>query len=493
VPKQQTCVLLGYLLAFFTITAYASTETEAQFLAELDDKVYVGPNDKPLLPAPQLPNHSPAPITDCDRLAGSPGDPGLPPGVAGIDGDDIDYERAMVACRKALDTYPNEPRFMYELGRALPVKDDTEASLLFRRAAEAGYARAMTDIADRTRGTKNWLEKVRLYRQAADLGDPDAMNSLADSYLFGLYGLTKNECEAARLYREAGKLGNFVSAWALGRLYENGQCVIQDQNQAARLYLKAVEIADTANISKDSFRAMKHSNALTALGRFYEDSRGGLSKDDAKAALLYRRAIDICSAAHEAMFRLGRMYESGRGGVGKNDGEAARLFGNAVDLPEAKNALGVMYSQGRGVEGNDKEAVRLFQDAAKDGNALAMYNVGVMYENGRGGLPKDLNIAKQWYQCAADNGEERAKNALEDIAKKEQRVAERERACKQFRKTCAYMRRSAENFCKGLLVNYPQEAYSPGERGQQLIHCKQSQLPPILKCDKDADAICYSE
>jgi TPR repeat protein len=320
------------------------------------------------------------------------------------------------------------------------------------------------------------------------------MYALANRYLGEYDGLPKNECEAARLYREAGELGHFMSVFALGQLYEKGQCVDQTEKQAARLYLKAVEIGEAANISKDSFRAIKHSAALTRLGRFYEDSRGGLPKDEVKAAGLYRRAIDICSIAYEAMFRLGRMYQSERGGLLKDEAKAAELFRNAaVGIAEAKNALGVMYSQGQGVEQNDREAVRLFQDAARDGYALAMYNLGTMYEKGRGGLPEDLSAAKQWYQRAADNGEELAKKALLDIAKKEERVAQRERACKQFRKDCADMHRSAENFCKGLLLNYPQEIYSPGERGQQLKDCRLSQLKPIQECEKRADAICYGE
>src|SRR5262249_21564777 len=100
--------------------------------------------------------------TDCDRLAGSPGDPGLPPGVPGVDDKLIDALNAVPACRRALQMNQNEPRFMYQLGRALPKKDQAESDRLYQRAADLGYARAITDIAEDARSIS---ETIRLYRK----------------------------------------------------------------------------------------------------------------------------------------------------------------------------------------------------------------------------------------------------------------------------------------------------------------------------------------
>ena len=46
---------------------------------------------------------------------------------------------------------------------------------------------------------------------------------------------------------------------------------------------------------------------------------------------------------------------------------------------EAQNDLGLMYRFGQGVLQNDKEAVRWYHLAAEQGHANAQFNLGVMY------------------------------------------------------------------------------------------------------------------
>lgn len=49
-----------------------------------------------------------------------------------------------------------------------------------------------------------------------------------------------------------------------------------------------------------------------------------------------------------------------------------------------------------------REAARLYKIAADQGFALGENNLGVFYENGYGGLPKDLNEAARLFRLAAD-------------------------------------------------------------------------------------------
>lgn len=53
----------------------------------------------------------------------------------------------------------------------------------------------------------------------------------------------------------------------------------------------------------------------------------------------------------------------------------------------------------------EAETVRNLRDAADRGNARAMNQVGVAYENGQGGLPKDEAVAYSWYSRAANEGD----------------------------------------------------------------------------------------
>ena len=63
-----------------------------------------------------------------------------------------------------------------------------------------------------------------------------------------------------------------------------------------------------------------------------------------------------------------------------------------------KNAqfnLGLMYEQGKGVAQDQEEAVKWFRQAAEQGNMMAQNNLGSIYENGKG-VAQDLQKAAIW-------------------------------------------------------------------------------------------------
>lgn len=56
---------------------------------------------------------------------------------------------------------------------------------------------------------------------------------------------------------------------------------------------------------------------------------------------------------------------------------------------------------------NYAKAVKLYVPLANNGDVVAQYSLGVMYENGEG-VPQDLKEAAQWYQMAAEQGNAKA-------------------------------------------------------------------------------------
>ena len=58
-----------------------------------------------------------------------------------------------------------------------------------------------------------------------------------------------------------------------------------------------------------------------------------------------------------------------------------------------------------------------YRKAAEQGNAAAQYNLGVRYETGRGGLPKDEAKAVEWYRKAAEQGDADARNNLRRLGR----------------------------------------------------------------------------
>lgn len=61
---------------------------------------------------------------------------------------------------------------------------------------------------------------------------------------------------------------------------------------------------------------------------------------------------------------------------------------------------------------NLSAALEIFSDLAERGNAVAQYNLGVLYETGSGMLAPNDPVAEEWYREAAKKGVDKAQYAL---------------------------------------------------------------------------------
>jgi hypothetical protein len=77
----------------------------------------------------------------------------------------------------------------------------------------------------------------------------------------------------------------------------------------------------------------------------------------------------------------------------------------------ARYDLGVLYDNGRGVAQDHAEAARWYRVAAEAGHAAAQNNLASLYRNGQG-VPQDFAEAVKWYRRAADQGSAMAQNNL---------------------------------------------------------------------------------
>ena len=67
----------------------------------------------------------------------------------------------------------------------------------------------------------------------------------------------------------------------------------------------------------------------------------------------------------------------------------------------AQYNLGLMYYNGQGVPQNYKEAVKWYRLSTEQEFASAQTNLGVMYDNGQG-VPQDYKEAVRWYLKSAE-------------------------------------------------------------------------------------------
>ena len=303
-------------------------------------------------------------VTACDLVAADDQDPlRVAPAVrTGV----LNTRLAIRACAQDLARSPNNPRLLFQLGRAL-------------------------DIAER------FEEGRHFYEQAASQGYAAAMSNLAYVYLMGR-GVPRDLAISAHYYREAALRGNDRGRVGIARAYREGWGVERSLVHA-RSWLE---------LSVSNFWP----NAMDNLALYYRDGLG-IEPDLGKAFDLYRRAADLGQTA--AMDNLGTMYAKGQH-VARDDVEAVRWFRMASDLGNHHGAfhLALAYLNGTGAEKDRAEALRLFELAAARGYPLAHTEIGTMHKDGLG-VPVDPGEALFRYRIASRLGNTKGDRLLAEL------------------------------------------------------------------------------
>ena len=197
-------------------------------------------------------------------------------------------------------------------------------------------------------GSKNSPECTIVARD--DLTQAEKQNQMGFMNLFPSAGQTKDCDKAKHWYESAAKQDNEQSINGLGLLYYTGCGVDVDYKKAAEYFLLASEKGDV--------------QAKVNLGELYRGGGPGVSQDYEKALYWYEQGIED---------------------------EPARAY-NGLSLTSF-------------MQGNSDQGVEHLEKAAELGNAIAQYNLAVMYDEGNFGINKnDKEKAKYWYEKSAAQG-----------------------------------------------------------------------------------------
>ncbi len=154
----------------------------------------------------------------------------------------------------------------------------TKAMSLWKKAAEAGNAKAMYDI-----GTlymhgwgvsQNYKDTMAWYRKAVAAGDTHAIYGIGFLYDKGL-GVPQSYQKAVALWRKAAAAGSIEAMYAIGLLYEEGLGFPQNYQKAMKWYRKAAASGYTA--------------AMVNIGSFYAHGQG-VPQNYQKAMAWWRKA-----------------------------------------------------------------------------------------------------------------------------------------------------------------------------------------------------------
>jgi TPR repeat protein len=286
-------------------------------------------------------------VDACDSEAGEPLD--LQGTQSGVLPNEINIDKALSACRTAVQDHPDVPRFIYQLGRAeLAARNMEAANKLFEQAAEAGHVRALNQLgymAQRGFGRPQSVEEANVYfKKAAEKGDP--------------YGML-----------------------SYGRNLARGRSVKPDVNAGLAYLNHAVE--------------MGHTYAMNELGSMY--LYGDPVKANAKRGVRFFEA----SMARGDIYGIRNMGDAYLQGIGveKDPATALALFKKAAEggHPGAPTDIGAMYYNGNGVDKNLDEAITWYEQGAERGNQRAAANLGWIFAQG----PKDHRDVTRAVQYAA--------------------------------------------------------------------------------------------
>jgi len=269
--------------------------------------------------------------------------------------------------------------------------------------------------------------------KAADQGNAEAQVTLGKMYETG-NGVSKDDEQAATWYRKAAEQGHADAQNLIAYFYNNGIGLAQNFEKAAAWFIKAAqqghakaqfnlglaffhgEGVDQSNeqAARWYLKAAEQGLAIaeTALGRFFQEGCG-VNKNEEQAVHWYQKAAEKGDA--DAQNLLGFCYQNGIG-VAENNEQAVRWYRRSAEQGHApgQTNLGFMLYHGLGVVEDEEAAAHWFNKGAAQGHSEAQHNLAVAYEGGFG-VAQDKEKAKYWYRKAAEQGYENAIESLKQL------------------------------------------------------------------------------
>jgi TPR repeat protein len=243
----------------------------------------------------------------------------------------------------------------------------------------------------------------------ADAGDATAQLALGRAYQNG-NGVRQNDELAAKWYRKAADLGNAAAQNNLGIMYRGGLGVEKNKEEAVKWYHMAARQGNANamfNIGAAYYDGeVERATELAAYEWFViAEEAGSSTAHDA----VTRTAAELGAPfTRDALIEIAQMYEKGTD-IPQNYAQAIKWYNRAAESgnASAKVQLASMYINATGAPKDYARAIGLCRSAGSFG----YYCLGHMYSHGFG-APADFNEASKWYHKGADAGNSASMLAL---------------------------------------------------------------------------------
>ena len=287
-------------------------------------------------------------------------------------------------------------------------KDLSQAFLWYQRSSSQGQPYAAYSIAQMYRYgeyvTKDNDTAQRYYKQALsgflkiesdDMANDDLFYKLGQMFKLGL-GTDSVVTKAFEYFRRSAEMNNKNGLFEYGKALLIGEHIPQNTDSAVKLLEKAVKL--------------KNSNAKRFLALEYISGEH-LEQDFEKGIALLTECAD--SGDVIACYRLGKIYLESEI-MPQNLDKAEKYLLLAEDNEYTQYALAKLYLQEEKYD--IQKAVNYFEKSA-DKNHWASYQLGRIYLFGAKDIERDKEKAIEWFTKSANDGNEYARDMLDDIAK----------------------------------------------------------------------------
>ncbi len=223
---------------------------------------------------------------------------------------------------------------------------------------------------------------VQLLSQTSIRKNPEAQTMPGELYANGL-GVEKNIGMAIQhLTHASGQ--NSHAAFLLGTLFEKGDDVPENLDQAIRWYKRSAKMGDK--------------NAANRLGILLATGKG-IEKDPEKARQYFEKSVE--SGLFKANANLAWLYHCGTG-TGKDELKAFMLTSKAAakKCPAAQYNLALSYRYGFGTEKDNAKAMKWYRQSALCGQREAAVALIDILENGRLDESVNMKEARYWREEA---------------------------------------------------------------------------------------------
>lgn len=288
--------------------------------------------------------------------------------------------------KEALNWYQKEihnPVSSFIVGSYLGIGNDKQKSKeLLQKAADAGFSYANLNLA--VMKQQNGEAFLPELEKALSLGNSKAGLLLADYYLSVANDDTQMQ-QARNIYQQLAEKGNKEGQLKLGFMFDQGLGGAVDEATAEKWYSLAAEQGQEV--------------AQYLLGRLYQLGMVGSQPDYLAAKKWYSSAQSNYAPAAVA---LGFVYDT----VDDDYQHALLGYQKAAEKQDANGQfnMGLIFEQGKGRPVDYQKAQEFYTQAAGQGHSQAMVQLAGLFFNGLVGS-RDGDKALEWYKKAAALGD----------------------------------------------------------------------------------------